>query len=75
MAERGELGTDVEVEDMELVEPILVVALDEEAGEEADPVLNNCCGPLFEAESSSCLVHDQKFSFVQNFTPHSTNIS
>ena len=62
-AERGEPGTDVEVEDMELVEPILVVALNEETGEEADPVLGNCCCcPLFKVESSSCWVHNQKVS-------------
>ena len=51
MAERGELG--VEVEDMELVDPTLAIivvavvfsaAFDEDAeGEEADPVLANCC--------------------------------
>ena len=61
-AESGELGMDVEVEDMELEEPILVVVLNEEAGEEAvceeaDSVLGDCCGPLFTVESSSCLVY------------------
>ena len=42
-AERGELGTKVEVEDMELVDPSLVAAALDEDGEEVDPVLGNCC--------------------------------
>ena len=70
MAERGELG--VEVEDMELVDPTLAAvvvvvivvgaaALDEDAeGEEADPVLAPncccCCCPLVNTESSSYIV-------------------
>ena len=60
MADRGELGTEVEVEDTELVEPSRVAALDEDA-EEIESALGSCC-PLFAVESSSCVVYVIKFS-------------
>ena len=59
MADRGELGTEVEVEDTELVEPSRVAALDEDA-EEIESALGSCC-PLFAVESSSCVMNVIKF--------------